>query len=122
AIVYVPNDAAGTITVNMAQLGGLATARWYYPTTGIFATIPGSPFANTGSLAFTRPGNNAGGDREWGLVFEAASPADNTPPTIAISTPTASPTFLTNASPLALGGSAADNVGVTQVTWVNTAA
>src|SRR5207249_89839 len=45
--------------------------------------------------------------------------ADVTPPTVAITSPTSSPTFTTNTSSMALGGTASDNVGVTQVTWMN---
>src|SRR2546422_562474 len=45
--------------------------------------------------------------------------ADTTPPTVAITAPTASATYTTSSSSLTLGGTAADNVGVTQVTWAN---
>src|SRR5712692_8012022 len=44
---------------------------------------------------------------------------DTTPPAITITSPTSSPTFTTSSSPLTLGGTASDNVGVTQVTWAN---
>src|SRR2546430_2799229 len=44
---------------------------------------------------------------------------DPTAPTVGITTPTSAATYTTNTSPLALGGSAADNVGVTQVSWAN---
>ena len=44
---------------------------------------------------------------------------DPTAPTVAFTTPTGAATYTTNASPLPLGGTAADNVGVTQVSWVN---
>ena len=47
--------------------------------------------------------------------------ADATPPTVAITAPTSNPTFSTSTTPLTLGGTASDNVGVTQVTWVNSA-
>src|SRR5712691_944568 len=36
-----------------------------------------------------------------------------------VARPTTSPTFTTSSSPLILGGTASDNVGVTQVTWAN---
>src|SRR5206468_2009640 len=45
--------------------------------------------------------------------------ADTTPPTIAITSPTTDSTYSTSSSPLTLGGTASDNVGVTQVTWAN---
>src|SRR5262249_4164364 len=41
------------------------------------------------------------------------------PPTVAITSPTSASTFATNTSSLTLGGTAADNVGVTQVSWSN---
>src|SRR5213594_3182950 len=44
---------------------------------------------------------------------------DATPPTVAITSPTSNPTFSTSTTPLTLGGTASDNVGVTQVTWTN---
>src|SRR2546421_2924333 len=46
--------------------------------------------------------------------------ADTTAPAVAITTPTASPTYPASSSALALGGTASDAVGVTQVTWANT--
>ncbi len=46
---------------------------------------------------------------------------DTTVPTITISTPTTASTHATSSSPITIGGSASDNVGVTQVTWSNAA-
>jgi hypothetical protein len=71
AIAYLPS--ARTITVNMATMAGSTTARWYDPASGAFVNIPGSPFANAGSRAFTPPGNNAdgAGNDDWVLLLEA---------------------------------------------------
>ncbi|HEY1303763.1 MAG TPA: PA14 domain-containing protein [Vicinamibacterales bacterium] len=44
---------------------------------------------------------------------------DTAAPAIVITSPTSGTTFTTTASTLTLGGTASDNVGVTQVTWVN---
>jgi hypothetical protein len=55
----------------MTQLSNTATARWFDPTSGTYATIPGSPFANTGTQEFTPPGSNAAGDPDWVLTLEA---------------------------------------------------
>ncbi len=44
---------------------------------------------------------------------------DSTPPMITITSPTSSPTYSTSTQTITLGGTASDNVGVTQVTWVN---
>ena len=68
-IAYMPT--ARTITVDMTKLAGTVTARWYDPTNGVYSTVPGSPFANTGTRQFTPTGNNSGGDSDWVLVLEA---------------------------------------------------
>jgi hypothetical protein len=68
-MAYVPS--ARTITVNMTQLSGPATARWYDPAAGTFTPIVGSPFATTGPRDFATPGPNADGDEDWVLVLEA---------------------------------------------------
>jgi len=44
---------------------------------------------------------------------------DLTLPAVTITSPTSNPTYSTSSSPLTLGGTASDNVGVTQVTWAN---
>ena len=50
----------------------------------------------------------------------AISPAsDTTPPTVAITSPTTSPTYSTTSNTINLSGTAADNAGVTSVTWSN---
>jgi hypothetical protein len=67
-VAYMPTIR--TITVNMSQLSGSATARWYDPSNGTYTTITGSPFANTGTRQFTPPGNNNDGDGDWVLVLE----------------------------------------------------
>ena len=47
------------------------------------------------------------------------TPADTTNPAVTITTPTSNATHTATATPLSIGGTASDNVGVTQVTWVN---
>jgi len=47
------------------------------------------------------------------------TPPDTTPPTITITSPTSNPTWTTSSTPINLGGTASDNVGVTSVTWSN---
>ncbi|HEY5232760.1 MAG TPA: Ig-like domain-containing protein [Verrucomicrobiae bacterium] len=47
------------------------------------------------------------------------NPPDTTPPTISITSPTTGALYSTNVSSINLGGTAGDNVGVTQVTWSN---
>jgi hypothetical protein len=51
------------------------SARWYDPTTGAFTAISGSPFANSGTRAFSPPAaNHADGFSDWVLVLETQPP------------------------------------------------
>ena len=52
-------------------------------------------------------------------VLTVTYAADTTPPAVTITTPTSAATFTTTASTLNVGGTASDNVGVTQVVWAN---
>src|SRR5439155_3359761 len=45
--------------------------------------------------------------------------SDTTAPVVTMTSPTSNPTYSTTTSLLTLGGTAADAVGVTQVTWAN---
>jgi len=73
-MAYVPATGTGTrtITMNMMRLGAAANACWYNPTNGTYASIAGSPFANSGSRDFTTPGDNGTGTNDWVLVLETA--------------------------------------------------
>jgi hypothetical protein len=55
------------------------------------------------------------------VVFDTAAggTTDTTSPVVTISSPVATPTFSTSSTPLSIGGTASDNVGVTQVSWSN---
>lgn len=54
AMVY---TGGSNFTVNMAAFTPSSVrARWFNPTTGAYSTASGSPFANTGTQAFTAPG------------------------------------------------------------------
>ena len=50
---------------------------------------------------------------------ENGVPADTENPTITITLPTGSPTYSTETATISIAGSAADNLGVTEVSWVN---
>jgi hypothetical protein len=69
ALAYMPTTRS--ITINLARLTGAVTARWYDPTNGVFTTVTGSPFANTGSRAFAPPSSNSAGEGDWLLVLTA---------------------------------------------------
>src|SRR5262245_19112777 len=47
------------------------------------------------------------------------SGGDVTPPIVTITTPTGTGSYITSTTPLTIGGTATDNVGVTQVMWTN---
>ena len=68
-VAYMPS--ARTITVNMASLKGPAKASWFDPTSGAYTEMPGHPFANNGSMQFTPPGKNHGGESDWVLLLDA---------------------------------------------------
>jgi len=94
-VVYFPgvNGQANVLTINMSMLGGGAgtsTVRWFDPTKNTYKDIPGSPFANDGSHAFTTPGKNGLGNTDWVLVLEASS-ASATPPNKTTPTPCRKP-------------------------------
>ena len=71
-MVYMPTIR--TITVDMSKLTGTTTARWYDPTSGEYADVKGSPFANEGSRQFMPSGANKSGEGDWVLVLEAQTP------------------------------------------------
>jgi hypothetical protein len=73
----------------------------------------------TASSAF--PNSTYAGENYWvDVVFNNTSgPADTTAPVVTISSPTSNATTTVTSSPLTLGGTATDAVGVTQVTWAN---
>lgn len=79
-VAYVPPAHNGSITVQMTAMGDSAQARWFDPTSGIYTTISGSPFPNTGTHQFTPPGTNSSGKKDWVLILNASSSAGCTTP------------------------------------------
>jgi len=57
--------------------------------------------------------------QSFNLFPVAPPPPDTTPPTIAITSPTSASGYTSSNTSLTIGGSGADNVGVTQVFWAN---
>lgn len=68
-LAYLPTQR--TVTVDLTQLRGAVTARWYDPSQGQFSPVSGSPLPNTGSHDFSPPGPNGDGDGDWVLVLES---------------------------------------------------
>jgi len=67
AMAYLPDIRK--VTIDLSKLSGQVTARWFDPSNAAFTDI--GSFANTGTQAFTPPGNNGDGDGDWVLVLEA---------------------------------------------------
>jgi hypothetical protein len=65
--------------------------------------------------------SNAAGNNGWSapMTFSVTSALDTTAPALSITTPTAGTVYITTTASLTVGGTASDNVGVTQVTWSN---
>jgi len=71
-VAYIPTARA--ITVNMANLKGPASGKWFDPTNGTYTTIAGGPFSNTGTRPFSPPGYKHGdGEGDWVLLLDASS-------------------------------------------------
>jgi len=60
-------------------------------------------------------GGGGGGDNVQNVT------ENNIPPTVSISTPSTNPAYTTHNSTITIAGTASDDVGVTEVTWVNAA-
>ena len=71
------------LTVDLSQLNGPATARWYDPSVGVYTPIPGPTnglFPN-GAHKISRPrGNNNAGDDDWVLVLATAPTVSSVAP------------------------------------------
>jgi hypothetical protein len=132
--VNVGSFATQTFTVQSTRSGTVTgTASVAAP----FSVVSGSPFTligngatqtvtvrftpTTAATASTSLNVSADGDVVSRLVTGVGigTAADTIAPSLTISSPTANATLVTGSPTLTLGGSASDNVGVTQVTWAN---
>jgi hypothetical protein len=59
-----------TVSVDMASLSAMVTARWFDPSNGVTTPIAGSPFLNSGTRTFAPTGNNRAGAGDWVLLLE----------------------------------------------------
>ncbi|HKQ76041.1 MAG TPA: hypothetical protein VJ810_20270, partial [Blastocatellia bacterium] len=106
---------AGTGIIN--TIAGLGTAGF----NGDGLASAASTLSAPNGLAIDPAGNLYIGDRDNRRVrkLTAAVMNDSTPPTVAITAPTSSPTFTTTSGSLNLSGAAADNAGVILLRWRN---
>ena len=72
-------------------------------------------YGNGAAISYTY---DAAGNR---LTYSGSTNTDNSAPSIAITSPTVTATYLTTSTSLTLAGTASDNVGVVGVTWTNAA-
>src|SRR5438093_1302442 len=119
-----------TLTVQNTRGG---TVSGTVTTSAPFSIVSGSPFSLggagatqtvtvrftpvLGATATTNLTVIADGDSVTRLVTGIG--VDITQPTVTITSPTSNPTYSTGTSPLTIGGTASDALGVTQVTWAN---
>ncbi|HLL69224.1 MAG TPA: nucleoside hydrolase-like domain-containing protein [Micromonosporaceae bacterium] len=93
-MAYLPSTGTGTrsLTVDMSNLTvNPVSAKWFNPANGTYTTI--GSFANSGSRAFTTPGNNGQSMNDWLLILEAGATST---PTAATTTPPATTPPVTN--------------------------
>jgi len=105
-------DNIGVTQVTWANnRGGSGTA------TGTTSWTASGVGLQLGTNVLTVTVQDAAGNRGTGIL--TVTRTDGTPPTVSITAPTSNPTLSTSTSALTLGGTASDNVAVTQVTWAN---
>jgi hypothetical protein len=73
----------------------------------------------SGANVITVTARDAAGNTSAATLTVTYTPPDVTAPTSTITTPTTATTYSTASTPLAIGGTASDAVGVTQVSWAN---
>ena len=79
-------------------------------------TVSGITLA-IGVNIITVTAQDAAGNRGMATLTVTYTRTDTTPPTVAITSPVSIPTYNTSSGSLNLGGTAADDFGVTQVSW-----
>jgi hypothetical protein len=68
-VAYVGPAHTGSFTLDMTAMSGATVrARWFNPTTAAYSSA--GSFPNTGTHAFTPPGNNGSGFSDWVLVLD----------------------------------------------------
>jgi hypothetical protein len=73
----------------------------------------------SGANVITITSRDAAGNTATDTLTVTYTPPDTTVPTVAIESPTTASTYANTTSTMSLGGTASDNISVTQVTWSN---
>ncbi|MBI3546946.1 MAG: right-handed parallel beta-helix repeat-containing protein [Gammaproteobacteria bacterium] len=110
------DDVAVTQVSWSNSLGGSGTA------SGTTSWSVGSIALQNGTNTITVTARDAAGNSSvdtLSVSYAPSAPADTTPPTLTITAPTSNTTYAASSNTLNLAGTAADNVGVTQVSWSN---
>lgn len=119
-LAYVPPAHTGSVTVDMTKLSATVVARWFDPTNASYTSI--GTFPNTGTHAFSTPGNNSDGDADWLLVLETvAGSAAGTSTASGVGAATAAAAGSSSGSSLASGGGAATAAGTGSAAGTSTA-
>jgi hypothetical protein len=119
--VTVQNTAGGTVT------GTITTSAPFSVVSGASFTLTGTGATHTATVRFapvvaaavTANLTVSAGGSSVSRVLSGTGLADATAPTVAITTPTSAGTFTTTSASINIGGTASDNIAVTQVTWTN---
>jgi hypothetical protein len=107
-------DAVGVTQVTWTNdRGGSGTA------TGTTSWSVAGIALQSGANIITVTARDAANNTRTDSLTVTFTPADTTAPAVTIGTPTSGTTFATSTTPLTVGGTASDAVGVTQVTWAN---
>ncbi|MBM3878121.1 MAG: hypothetical protein FJ387_00105 [Verrucomicrobia bacterium] len=70
ALVYVPHGKQpGSVTIRLDPFASPMRARWFDPTSGVFSKFT-DPLPPTGTRAFTAPGTDHSGQRDFVLVLD----------------------------------------------------
>jgi hypothetical protein len=121
-----------TTTSQTVALGGVASdnvgvtqVRWVNNRGGSGTAVGTTSWLTSGIALYsgtnilTVTARDAAGNQATDVLTVTYGTGDTTPPTVTIVGPTTASTYTTGASVITLGGTAADNLGVTAVTWTN---
>jgi len=116
-----------TVAGNAADNVSVKSVKWANAATGATGTASGtntwsaSIALAAGQNIITVTARDAAANAATDTITVSYNPPDTSAPTVIITSPTSANAYCTASSPLALGGTASDNQGVSSVTWANAA-